>query len=168
MLGFLGLLAAIGVAGWLLFRAARQVAPSNSDRTVTLLKGVVFFGIAAALFAAKLWPLAFMVLIAAGGVTAIEIWRERVIRSQESATTAPAPQKSAMSRDEAASVLGIAENAGPDEIRAAHRRLIAQLHPDKGGSDYLASKINLARDVLSDGKVEINSDSTDASGPARE
>ena len=53
-----------------------------------------------------------------------------------------------MSRAEALKVLGLEEGAGEDQIRAAHRRLILQTHPDKGGTNYLAAKINEAKDVL--------------------
>jgi hypothetical protein len=53
-----------------------------------------------------------------------------------------------MSRVEALAVLGLAEGASEDEIRAAHRRLMRAAHPDGGGSDWLAARINQARDVL--------------------
>ena len=53
-----------------------------------------------------------------------------------------------MGRAEALRVLGLQEGAAEEDVRAAHRKLILQNHPDKGGSDYLASKINEAKDVL--------------------
>ena len=53
-----------------------------------------------------------------------------------------------MTRQEALSVLGLAESASADDIRAAHRRLIQRVHPDVGGSADLAARINRAKDVL--------------------
>ncbi|SDG71126.1 DnaJ domain-containing protein [Roseospirillum parvum] len=53
-----------------------------------------------------------------------------------------------MSRAEALDILGLDDGASDDAIRAAHRRLIAQVHPDKGGSAWLAAKLNQAREVL--------------------
>lgn len=58
------------------------------------------------------------------------------------------PRSTTMSRVEALKVLGLEEGVSDEEIRAAHRRLIQQTHPDKGGTNYLAAKINEAKDVL--------------------
>jgi len=53
-----------------------------------------------------------------------------------------------MSREEAYEVLGLEPDTDEEAIKAAYHRLIAGLHPDKGGSTYLAAKINRAREVL--------------------
>ena len=55
---------------------------------------------------------------------------------------------SAMTREEAYAVLGLQPGASEAEIRAAYRRLMRLAHPDGGGSDWLAARINRARDVL--------------------
>lgn len=53
-----------------------------------------------------------------------------------------------MTRDEAYQVLGLSSGATEADIRQAHRRLMRGAHPDQGGSDWLAARINQARDVL--------------------
>ncbi len=72
-------------------------------------------------------------------------WRQA--RSQDEAPPPRGP-RSDMSRDEALAVLGLSEGATPDEIKAAHRRLIQRVHPDVGGSADLAARINRAKDIL--------------------
>jgi len=60
----------------------------------------------------------------------------------------PAPRSSAMTREEAYQVLGLKPGASEADIRAAHHRLMRAAHPDAGGSDWLAARINQARDML--------------------
>ena len=155
-LGLIALILAAMGAGWLLWRLGRQQGAEMSAggaRNVTMLRAVIWLGLAAVLLAAKLWPLAFMVLLAAGGVSAIELWRDRAVREDAAANAAAKPPTPVMDASEAARVLGVPDNADAAAIRAAHKKLIAQIHPDKGGTDYLAAKINEARDVML-GEVE--------------
>lgn len=63
-------------------------------------------------------------------------------------STSPPRSGGPMSRAEAYQVLGLQPGASEDDIRAAHRRLMQAAHPDHGGSDWLAARINQARDVL--------------------
>jgi hypothetical protein len=60
----------------------------------------------------------------------------------------PRGPRSDMTRAEALAVLGLAEGASDEEIKAAHRRLIRRTHPDAGGTADLAARINRAKDVL--------------------
>lgn len=86
-------------------------------------------------------------------VPLIESWADRAFpdwRQDEAAGHAatPPPPGGRMSRAEALAVLGLAEGAGEAEIRAAYLRLMRAAHPDRGGSDWLAARLNEARDVL--------------------
>lgn len=70
-------------------------------------------------------------------------WRDQTHRSPNRANGS-----NQMDRTEALDVLGLHENASRQDIIDAHRRLISSLHPDHGGSSYLAAKINQAKDTL--------------------
>jgi hypothetical protein len=99
----------------------------------------------------------------------IELWRECVIKDAQGAQlleayldrvkpewreasraqgSAASGNSDAMAREEAFAILGLSEGAGEAEIREAYHRLMMKLHPDKGGSAYLAAKLNRAKEML--------------------
>lgn len=72
-------------------------------------------------------------------------WRERL---RDAGQTTASMGFGAMDRNEAYQVLGLSPGASHEDIQAAYRRLIQRVHPDHGGSSYLAARLNQARDVL--------------------
>jgi DnaJ-domain-containing protein 1 len=76
-------------------------------------------------------------------------WRDR---SEANEAKAEPPRGRARSNrlsvEGAYAVLGINKGASQDDIRQAHRRLMMKMHPDQGGSTYLAARINEAKEVL--------------------
>ena len=65
-----------------------------------------------------------------------------------SSYSATKPDISELTQTEALEILGLDPDATKSQVQKAHKRLIQRLHPDRGGSDYLAAKINAAKDKL--------------------
>jgi DnaJ-domain-containing protein 1 len=74
-------------------------------------------------------------------------WRENADTGSASGQRHPA-SSGKMTEKEAQQILGVAPGASVDEISAAHRRLMKKLHPDQGGSTYLAARVNEAKETL--------------------
>lgn len=126
----IGLLLVAGAAlGWWTWRTRDAQAMRLGDvaAVVAALIGLRLLGRGSELAA----------LVALGGA-GWWLWFRR--RGRASAPT--------MSRDEARGLLGLGPEAGPEAVRAAHRRLVARVHPDVGGSADLTARVNAARDVL--------------------
>lgn len=76
-------------------------------------------------------------------------WREQASAgARDAGSRDAAGMTKGMTREDALSILGLEPGADAGAIRAAHRRLMQKLHPDRGGSDYLAAQINAAKALL--------------------
>lgn len=129
-------LAAIALAGWMWWTGRLQRVTGQDAVAI----GVGLLGL---ILLAKGKPLLGVAPALLTGLYAL--WRFN--RGEKERKSREIPPGS-MDVAEARALLGVDEHADAEAIRAAHRRLIALTHPDRGGTEALARKINAARDVL--------------------
>lgn len=131
-----GVLALVVWTGW-----GKPVLTRGQWRVGTALMAVASLG-GGALVAARGGYEKGIALLALGAVFAY------MTRSPRSPTPAPKPGARGMSLAEARALLGIGDEASPDEVKTAHTRLMKLAHPDRGGTNGLAAQLNAARDRL--------------------
>lgn len=134
-MGLFALLLA-GLAGWLIWTGRLQRMSAKDGMAL----GVALVG---AVMAAKGRPLVGAPLLV--GATLFFFAQGQKAKS---AKARPRVEPQAEIVAKARALLGVTPEADAGEIRAAHRRLIASVHPDRGGTEALAAQINAARDLL--------------------
>lgn len=150
---FLGLLLAVFLFILLNWWANAELKSAKRSLTwaivaVCLVLGLILLATGKALLAAV--PAGFA-LFRMAGPTIAKILLGRAMQGRfggRSAGQQPRPNSGSMSRSEALEVLGLQEGASKEDINEAYRKLMAQVHPDKGGSDWMAAKLNAARKTL--------------------
>ena len=135
-------LALAAVAVWALVRLGRQTERAGRGHwriSATILSTALFAG--AVLAASRgVW-------LAATGMAGAGLWL--AVQSRIRPVAAPrAPSAERLSEAEARSILGVSVDATPDAIQSAWRRVMARAHPDQGGTEGLAARVNAARDRL--------------------
>ena len=144
-MGFLGLGVALLLVGILLIMLVTRMTARNLKLTalafifILAATAVIIFAIAGRYG-----------LAAPAGALALWGMRAYLLARQIKASAPPPAQspKQAMSRAEALDILGLEEGASETDIEAAYKALIVKNHPDQGGTDWLAARLNEARDIL--------------------
>ncbi len=78
------------------------------------------------------------------------VWFKAAKQNGPNNRTSDSPLNANMTKEQAYQILGLKQGATEREIIEAHRKLMQKVHPDRGGSDYLAAQINQAKRILLD------------------
>lgn len=152
------LLAGLGVAlylwVWIKARYQQQGRPFAIKATLVAC-ALLLIGLAAigrvhwigALLASALAGMRFLLPIILKSLPLLAPFLKRA-KAEQANNNANTVNSSDMTKDEALAILGLDASASEEEIVMAHRRLIQKLHPDTGGNEYLATQLNIAKEVL--------------------
>lgn len=136
----------IGVALGL-FGLYKFFVSAKPKQIAAFLGASVFFILTLALFFMAVTgrlPAAIALVIAIWPL-ALAWWKAKQPRAPQAAKARPGLP---MSRSEAFEILSLPESATPEDIEEAYKRLMLKVHPDQRGSDWMAAKLNEARDLL--------------------
>lgn len=132
----------------------KRFSPSVALRRRLMLIGATTAVLVFTLGLMRLAPLAALATVIGVGVAASQLMQEVGRRGDfeddlgEPSSAPPSPPGRGMGHDEAMAVLGLEGDPDREAIIAAHKRMIMRAHPDQGGSDYLAAKVNEAKTIL--------------------
>lgn len=131
---------------------ARRLGLSPATKRRLLLIGGVTVVTVVGLSWMRLGPFSVVAALVGLGLAAQQAMQEIGRRGdfQDFGDTPPSPRPASggMARSEALAVLGLTGDPDGEAVAAAHKRMILRAHPDQGGSDYLAAKVNEAKQVL--------------------
>lgn len=132
------------------YSAYRVFFEDDAERRKAYIKGVLSYAVTAGLLVAAFrsglpW-LMFVILAGYVAVRATAAYRKAKGGTTPGASSASRPKR--MTRSEALDVLGLPEGATDAEINDRYRTLMRKMHPDQGGSPYLATQLNQAKRVL--------------------
>lgn len=148
------LIAALYLWGWLKARYQQQGRPFAVKASLVAC-ALLLLALAAvgkvhwlgAFLASALAGLRFLLPIVLKSLPFLAPFLNRA-KAESADTNTHSNNNTDMTKAEAFAILGLDDQATDEEITTAHRRLIQKLHPDTGGNEYLATQLNLAKEVL--------------------
>ena len=135
-------LALAAIAVWALIRLGRQTERDSGRR------GRAHWRVAATLFASVLIGCGVLLAFRSAWLPAVGLIGAGLWLTFASRHRSLPPRAEGLTDAEARALLGVATDATPAQINAAWKRLMARAHPDQGGTEGLASRLNAARDRL--------------------